>query len=314
MHHQPPPMRRAQFRMTDDEARAFLRGAPFAHLAGTLDGRPVLKTLNVVELDGAWYFHGAVAGEKTSLMGGPVVLAAEEQVAELPSTFVDHEQACFASVLYRSVQVHGTLERVDEPAHKARALQALMERFQPEGGHRPIRHDDALYAGEVKGVLVARVLPGHIDGKAKLAQNKSPAERRALLEALWRRGLPSDPRAIELVRAANPGVEVPECMRGPPGARLCCAPAPAHLEAAAALLVHDADGRTPAAMGRALARAPAWVGAFDREDALVGAAWHGAHPGMAAPATHVAVRADWRDHGLHDALARLVADHPALRP
>ncbi len=313
MHHEAPPMRRAQFRMSDDEARAFLRAAPFAHLAGCVEGRPVLKTLNVVELAGAWYFHGAIAGEKIALFGGPVVLGAEEQVAELPSSFVDHEQACFASVLYRSVQVHGVLERVDEPAHKARALQAMMERFQPQGGHRPIRHDDPLYEGEVKGVMVARVLPTHIDGKAKLAQNKSPADRRALLEALWRRGLPSDPRAIELVRAANAGTELPDCLRGPPGVRLCCALEHAQVDAAVTLLAH-VDGAVPGAqIRRALERAVAWVGAFDHADELVGVAWHGALTATAAPSTQVAVRAEWRGRGVEEALARLLAGHPALR-
>lgn len=312
MHDPAPPMRRELFRMSDDDARAFLRDAPFVHLAGCAGGRPVLKTVNVVELDGAWWFHGAVAGEKTSMLGGPVVLAAEELVAQIPSTFVDQERACVASALYRSVQLHGVLERVDDPADKARALHALMVRFQPEGGFRQITHDDPMYAGEVTGVLVARVLPSRIDGKAKLAQNKRPHELRALLERLWRRGEAGDARAVALVAAANSAAEAPAFLHGPPGARLCCALDRAHLDAAAVL--HG--GGEPAAQGeirRRLLAALAWVGAFDHSGALVGSAHRHLDRASGSLASDVAVAPAWHQRGLVDALRRLLADHPAVR-
>lgn len=314
MHNRPPPMRREVFRMKDDDARAFLRAAPFVQLAGCAAGRPVLKTVNVVELDGAWWFHGAVAGEKTAMLGGPVVLAAEELVAQLPSTFVDEERACFASALYRSVQVHGALERVDDPADKARALHALMVRFQPEGGFRAISHDDPVYAGEVKGVLVARVVPERIDGKAKLAQNKQPHEVRALLERLWRRGDPGDARAVALVAAANPTVEAPGFLQGPPGARLCCALEPPHLDAAVALHAQAAAGAAaPGVIRRRLLANLAWVGAVDHTGALIGSAHRYLDRATGALASHVAVAPTARAGPLADALARLLADHPAVR-
>ncbi|MBI1948798.1 MAG: pyridoxamine 5'-phosphate oxidase family protein [Deltaproteobacteria bacterium] len=307
-----PPMRREVFRMADDDARAFLRAAPFVQLAGCAAGRPVLKTVNVVELDGAWYFHGAVAGEKTAMLAGPVVLAAEELVAQVPSTFVDDERACFASALYRSVQLHGALERVDDAAEKARALHALMVRFQPEGGFRPITHDDPLYAGEVKGVLVARVLPERIDGKAKLAQNKQPHEVRALLERLWRRGEPGDARAVALIAAANPAAETPAFLQGPAGVRLCCAMEASQLDAAVTL--HGAvDGAGPDQIRRRLVAALAWAGAVDHTGALVASAHLHLDRARGALATIVAIAPAWRTDALVDTLTRLLRDHPAAR-
>ena len=310
-----PPMRREQFRMTDADARAFLRAAPYVHIAGCADGAPVLKTVNVVELDGAWYFHAAPAGEKMKLLGTRVVLGAEELVADVPSTFTDQERACVASALYRSVQVHGVLERVDDAAQKARALQAMMERFQPHGGHRPITHHDPMYTGEVRGVLVCRVVPVRIDGKAKLAQNKKPHELRALLEQLWRRGAPSDPRAIDLVCAANPGVELPPFLRGPSGVRLRCAMDASHAHAVAALLAQAGvdTGATATDLAQALCAAPAWVGAVDDAGAPVGSAHSHLDRGTGTALHHVIVREDWRGRGVGAALLRLLADHPSVR-
>ena len=54
--------------------------------------------------------------------------------------FSDGERACPATTLYRSAQAHGTLEEVTSRADKARVLQALMEKYQPEGKHVPIDH------------------------------------------------------------------------------------------------------------------------------------------------------------------------------
>src|SRR5262249_3771841 len=83
-----------------------------------------------------------------------------------------------------------------------RVLQALMEKLQPEGRHVPIAPDHPLYARALDGVLCLRVPMERVDGKAKLGQNRSPAERAKILELLWRRGDANDLRAIDLVRAA----------------------------------------------------------------------------------------------------------------
>jgi len=65
----------------------------------------------------------------------------------------------------------------------------------------------------VAAILIARVRLGDLDGKAKLMQNRSPAERCRALEQMWARGLDGDPRAIELIRAANPDTPTPTFLR-----------------------------------------------------------------------------------------------------
>ncbi|MHB8874828.1 MAG: pyridoxamine 5'-phosphate oxidase family protein, partial [Myxococcaceae bacterium] len=230
-------MRREIFRMSPAEARQFLERAPLVHLTAVLgDGRPLFRTLDTAILDDAVVFHGAAVGEKVEALGRTVVLSAEEHVAMLPSWFAGEEQACAASTLYRSVQVHGVLEQVDSPAEKARALEALMKKHQPEGRYTPIDAASPLYRKEVAAVLVARVPLSQVDGKAKLAQNRKPAERARIVEELWKRGGPGDPRAIDLILGANPDTPTPSFLAAPQGLTLLCAPGPERLGEASALV------------------------------------------------------------------------------
>ncbi len=121
------------------EAVALLERSGVVHLASTTaDGAPVLRTVHGVVVRGALAFHGAPAGEKMEVIGREAVVSAEEVVAAIPSYFIDPERACPATTLYRSAQVHGRVERVDDAEEKAEVLSALMHRFQPEGGHVPI--------------------------------------------------------------------------------------------------------------------------------------------------------------------------------
>jgi nitroimidazol reductase NimA-like FMN-containing flavoprotein (pyridoxamine 5'-phosphate oxidase superfamily)/GNAT superfamily N-acetyltransferase len=311
-------MRKASFyRMPEADALALLARVPVVHLATTApDGRPILRTVHGVVVDGALVFHGAPAGEKMLGLGRPAVVAAEEVVAEIPSWFLDAERACPATTYYRSVQVHGLLEVVGEPRAKAAALQALMAKYQPEGGHVPIdaAHGDydRLYRKQVDGLLVARVRPERVDGKAKLGQNRRPEELARIVEGLWRRGRPGDVEAIDAVLAANPHVPPPDFLRGP-GVTLGAA-RPDDLEPTVALLADTywwagvPRPRLVAAVRGATARVVARAGGR-----LVGSASALADGGRRAWIMDVVVDAPWRGRGVGEALMRLQLDHPAVR-
>jgi nitroimidazol reductase NimA-like FMN-containing flavoprotein (pyridoxamine 5'-phosphate oxidase superfamily)/GNAT superfamily N-acetyltransferase len=309
-------MRRAIFRMDEGEARSLLARAPHVHLASTGDdGRPILRVLHGVVDEFGIAFHGAAAGEKHEAVGRAAVVSAEEVVALLPSYFVDPERACPATTYYRSVQAHGRIERVDEPAVKARVLAALMQKLQPEGGHVPIDADHPLYRNAVRGISILRVRFERIDGKAKLGQNRKPEELAAILERLWRRGAPGDPEAVERVLAANPTTPLPGFLRAPGGARLSCALGPADLASALALLAGSYWNRgVPAeALARAHLGASAWVGARDGAGTLVATARALSDGGKIAWIYDVVVAAAWRGRGLGEALVRLLLDHPRVR-
>lgn len=309
-------MRRSEFAMSAADAHAFLAAQPAFHLASTTpDGAPVLRTLHGVIVDGWLAFHSAPKGEKTSVLGRPAVASCEDTVAVVPSTFFDPVRACPATTYYRSVQVHGTVEAIDDPPLKARALQALMDKLQPPGGYVPITHDDPLYRAAVNGLLVAGLRLDRVDGKAKLAQNRKPAEVAALLTSLWQRGDAGDPRAVELVRAANPDAPTPDFLRAPDGATLHAWLPASDAPAAAALLdgSYWNDVFTAAQIARAHVGSSAWIGARDRAGTLVASARALADGGKLAWIYDVIVAPAWRGHGLGKRLVELLLDHPTVR-
>ncbi len=309
-------MRKEIFRVGREEAEALLGRTGVVHLASTTEGgEPLLRTLHAVVVRGAVAFHAAPAGEKTEALGRPAVVVAEEVVASVPSYFMDPERACPATTLYRSAQVHGAIERVDDPDHKAEVLAALMAKYQPEGGHVPIEARHPLYEKAIAGILVLQVPLERLDGKAKLAQNRRPEERLLLLEKLWERGLPGDPAAVELVRRANPDTPLPAFLSAPAGATLACALGALDAGNAADLVV-DAYwncGMTREALARAHLGSAAWVGARDADGRLVATARAIGDTAKRCWIYDVMVAPAWRGRGVGDATVRLLLDHPAVR-
>jgi GNAT superfamily N-acetyltransferase/nitroimidazol reductase NimA-like FMN-containing flavoprotein (pyridoxamine 5'-phosphate oxidase superfamily) len=309
-------MRRREFAMSPAEARAFLATRSVFQLASTTpDGEPLLRTLHGVVVDDLLAFHAAPKGEKSESVGRAAVAVADELVATVPSTFFDPVRACPATTYYRSVAVHGAIEEVTDRAHKARVLQALMEKLQPEGGHAPITADDPLYRPAVNGLLVAGLRLERVVGKAKLAQNRSPAEVTALLESLWRRGDPGDTRALELIRDANPDAAAPDFLRGPDGVTLHAWLPDDAAEAVAALLdgTYWNAGLSPARLAAAQRGSTAWIGARDASGRVIASARAISDGAKRAWIYDVIVAPAWRGRGLGAALMRVLLDHPAVR-
>jgi nitroimidazol reductase NimA-like FMN-containing flavoprotein (pyridoxamine 5'-phosphate oxidase superfamily)/GNAT superfamily N-acetyltransferase len=309
-------MRKEIFRMDRAGAVALFERAPVVHLASTTpDGRPMIRTVHGVVVGDALCFHGAPAGEKTETEGREAVVSAEEIVAAIPSYFLDPERACPATTLYRSAQIHGRIERVDDAHEKARVLAALMTKYQPEGGHVPIAADHPLYRKAIEGILVLRVALDDLDGKAKLAQNRTPEDRARLMEKLWERGSPGDAAAIELIRAHNPGTPIPLFLRGPAGTSLAAWLGADDAPAAAALVdgAYWNEGLSAATLSRAHQGSTAWVGARDAAGALIATARAIGDLEKRAWIYDVMVAPTHRGRGVGEAVMRLLLDHPTLR-
>jgi len=302
------------FAMTDAEALAvFTRSGVLRIVASTPQG-PLLRTVDGVVLDGELYFHGADRGEKLDLVGREVMVSSDETVAHLPSWFFDERRACPATTYYRSVFAWGRLERVEDSETKAAVLRAMMDRLQPEGGYQSIEADDPLYASVIEGLLVARIRPTRISGKAKLGQHKGERTIVRALEGLWRRGAPGDLEALRAIREAHPARPMPAFMRGPGGRVFEVAPDERELGAAVAL-VADAywnEGITPAAIGAAHRASPAWVVARDADARVVATARAVGDDVKNVTIYDVAVDPEHRGCGLGQVLVALLLDHPRV--
>jgi N-acetylglutamate synthase-like GNAT family acetyltransferase/nitroimidazol reductase NimA-like FMN-containing flavoprotein (pyridoxamine 5'-phosphate oxidase superfamily) len=310
-------MRREMLRSSREDALRLLASAPYVHLASTTpEGAPVLRAVHGVIVDDALCFHGSPVGEKTTLVGREAVVAYEELLADIPSYWTDATMACPATSLFVSVQAHGTLRVLHEPERKARALQALMEKFQPEGGHAPITHGDDRYRKPVAGVAVWALALDALDGKWKLGQNRTSAYIETVVARLWERGQRGDARAIELVLRANPAVDRPAVLRGPEGITLHPYADPSELDETLALLRDEywnKDRFDDASIRTAHHRSSAWMLARDASGAVVGTARAVSDGEKYAYIGDVAVRADHRARGVGAALMKALLDHPSLR-
>ncbi len=308
-------MRRQDKAWDEDSARGLLQSAATLTLAGTgANGQPLLRVVHPICWGDRLFLHSAPAGEKLELLGRPVVVSTYEVIAEVPSWAFHPERACPATTLYRSAQGRGVLRQLTDPAEKAAVLQSLMERFQPNGGHRPITHDDALYRRAVSGVAILELAELEVTGKAALGQRYAPAGRLAVLEALWRAGAPGAPAAIEVVRAASPHDPTPPFLHGPCQATLCVAPSRSQARQAASLLTtaYWNAGTSAVTIAAAHRASPAWVTATVQGE-LVGTARAITDGAKLAYVMDVMVAAAWRRRGLGRRLVQLLLDHPAVR-
>ena len=308
-------MRRKQRRTDDEAARALLREAPVVHLATTTaDGAPVVRALNAVVLGERVLFHGAVAGEKMACLGRPAVVSAHRVIASIPSYFTDARRACPATTYYRSAQAHGVLREAGDAELAAAMLEALMQKYQPEGGYTPLRADEPLYAKDLRTVRVFGLDIERIDGKASLGQDKPPEVVAQVLDGLWRRGAPGDDDAIREILDASPHAW-PARFRGPADTELVVAPRGDELAQAAALLVGAAwrAGAGHADIERSLRASPVWIGARDAAGRVVGTARALTDTAWIASVHDVIVHPDVRGRGVGRALMALLLDHARVR-
>lgn len=303
------------FRADEPFAWQLFAHAPCVQFAAAGDA-PLLRTLSAVVLDGALCFHGGDHGEKLGLVDRQVVASCEQVVAQVASYFVHAELACPASTYYLSAQATGTVRRVTDLELKARILSALMERFQPEGGYRPISPDDAGYRKVLEKLLVCELRPDTLSGKRKLGQHRTRAQIERLLKGLWQRGQPGDVAALRMILEAHPDRPAPPFLAtAEPGVSLAVAPDADDAEAVAALLEGQywTGDFSRALMARAHLGTPAWVLARTREGEVVGSARVVSDGARYGCLMDVVVHPALRGRGVGKALVALALDHPAAR-
>jgi nitroimidazol reductase NimA-like FMN-containing flavoprotein (pyridoxamine 5'-phosphate oxidase superfamily) len=200
-------VRRKDYEMTDRAEMERLLGSVEYGFLGAVrpDGWPIVVPLNFVYLDGRLYFHGALEGEKMATLtrDGRVTFTAVEAFSLVPSYFRDPTLACPATQYYKSVVVRGRARAVHDVEEKARALQAIMEKLQPEGGHVPISASEPIYRKSLRTTAVVAVDVEEMTAKFKFGQNLPSSKRDAVAERLEARGCPVDHATVDAMRRYN---------------------------------------------------------------------------------------------------------------
>jgi nitroimidazol reductase NimA-like FMN-containing flavoprotein (pyridoxamine 5'-phosphate oxidase superfamily) len=154
----------------------FLNRQPAGRVASIdKNGYPQVIPMNFVYAHDAIYMHSHPFGEKLdNIRRNPKVgFEVDQHVCFLPSYYFHPTDASQADTLYISVVIKGRAELVEDSEEKARALNALMEKYQKEGRYEAL---DANMAS-VHEVAIIKVVPSDMRGKYKIGQHWAPAYR-----------------------------------------------------------------------------------------------------------------------------------------
>ncbi|WP_415282284.1 pyridoxamine 5'-phosphate oxidase family protein [Candidatus Nitrososphaera sp. FF02] len=154
----------------------FLNGQPVGRVASIdKNGYPQVIPMNFVWENGAVYMHSHPFGEKLENMARnqKVGFEVDQHVCFLPSYYFHPTDASQADTLYISVVIKGRAIIVQDNEEKARALNALMEKYQKEGRYEQLNAQ----MPAVHEVTVIKVVPEDMRGKYKVGQHWSAPYR-----------------------------------------------------------------------------------------------------------------------------------------
>ena len=188
-----------QFEIKDNNLiTAILKKVEYGSLALCKENRPYCVPINYVYQDGAFYFHGAKKGKKMEFIEANAFasLSVVEPFSLIPSYFSSSENlACPATHFFRSVTIDGEIEIVSDYNEKVTALQALMEKLQPEGKYKHL--SDEAYTKMIDATAVFKLIPHEIRGKIKLGQHLPKERFEMIVEHLQERNNAIDSATIK---------------------------------------------------------------------------------------------------------------------
>lgn len=202
-------MRRSGYRSDDSaELREIMERCQVGHLGiVTPDGYPRPVPVCFAWHEGMVVFHGATSGEKHRAVtsGAPVAFSASLPYSVLPPALLGDASACSTTQFYKSAFVRGRGLVFTDARPAARALEALMHKYAPEGGYALPPPDSPEEQGVLGRTAVFAIEPIDIEVRVYMGQEMAPERRASVIAALRWRGSDLDlATAGEIERHAPP--------------------------------------------------------------------------------------------------------------
>lgn len=118
----------------------------------------------------------------------------------IPSHWVHATNAMFATAYHRTVIFECDAEVSEDPQVLAAQQQRLMAHYQPDGGHKPVTADHAMYRNAFQEISALTLSVRARKVKWKLAQNRDRATREKLVANLRARARPGDAAAADALQ------------------------------------------------------------------------------------------------------------------
>ena len=161
------------------------------------DGCPQIIPMNFVYVNDAIYIHSHTKGEKLENIkkNSKVGFEVDQSLEFLPSYFTDPKDASQADTLYISVVIKGSGSIVSDRNEKTIALNALMKKYQPEGGYESIKPEMEV----VDEVAIIKVVPATMRGKYKVGQHLDRSSRLELARKILEKNTPTAQNTLKMM-------------------------------------------------------------------------------------------------------------------
>jgi transcriptional regulator len=126
----------------------------------------------------------------------------DEVHGTIPSHWTHATNAMFATAYHRVVIFECEAVIAEDAEALAAQQQRLMAHYQPEGGHKPVGTEHAMYRGAFNEIAALTLSVRTRKVKWKLSQNRDRKTREKLIAALRARGRPTDAGAADALQWA----------------------------------------------------------------------------------------------------------------
>jgi transcriptional regulator len=197
----------AEFTASDpDLTWAFIESAPFGLLLDPIGGS--VSHLPFLVGRGGGRPHrllGHVAARNPvalRLQGARVTVVFTGPNAYVSPLWYEHPERGVPTWNYVAAQVSGTASILDAEATRG-LLDELCARFEAPDGYRPNHIAPELLDKLVAGIVGFEIQVEELEGKLKLSQNRSPADRLRVMHALKERAAGDDLAVLEWMQRAS---------------------------------------------------------------------------------------------------------------
>jgi nitroimidazol reductase NimA-like FMN-containing flavoprotein (pyridoxamine 5'-phosphate oxidase superfamily) len=139
--------------------------------------------------------HSHTRGEKLdNIRANPKVgFEVDRELEFLPSYFSSPTDASQADTLYISVVIKGDAIIINDRGEKTLALNALMEKYQPEGKYEILTPEMHV----IDEVAIIKVIPKTMRGKYKIGQHMDKATRTEIAKMILEKNSPTARQTIQ---------------------------------------------------------------------------------------------------------------------
>lgn len=161
------------------------------------DGFPQIIPMNFAFLNGVIYMHSHTRGEKLdNIKTNPKVgFEVDREVEFLPSYFSSPTDASQADTLYISVVIKGDGVIINDKEEKTLALNALMEKYQPEGRYEKLTPEMHV----VDEVAIIKIIPKTMRGKYKIGQHMDKTTRTEIARKILEKNSPTARQTVQIM-------------------------------------------------------------------------------------------------------------------